>query len=75
MHLAALLTVLAAPVLVAAGAAHSVGTVPATWDGQCAYPRPQQGFKASRYVGPQPDGDSRAVWYQLAAQDQPFSSE
>ncbi|KAN0060630.1 hypothetical protein ACQY0O_007288 [Thecaphora frezii] len=46
----------------------------AMWDGELFYPQPIDGFEASKYVGPRPDGDSRSIWYQWAASDQPFLS-
>ncbi|PWN46450.1 hypothetical protein IE53DRAFT_372433, partial [Violaceomyces palustris] len=51
---------------------YPVGAADATWDGQGFYPKPVEGFQPNLYVGPKPGGDQRSVWYQLAAQDQPF---
>lgn len=51
---------------------YPIGINGATWDGEFAYPKPIDNFKASKYVGPKPDGDSRSVWYQWAASEQPF---
>ncbi|EPQ30266.1 uncharacterized protein PFL1_02382 [Pseudozyma flocculosa PF-1] len=49
-----------------------VGLASATWDGELFYPKPIDDFEATKYVGPRPDGDSRPVWYQWAASEQPF---
>lgn len=51
---------------------YSPGTVDAIWDGKCAYAKPIANFDPAQYVGSKPAGSSRAVWYQLAAQDQIF---
>ncbi len=49
-----------------------IGIAPATYDGNCTYPKPAAGFEPSKYVGPEPEGDTRTLWYNLAAQEQIF---